>query len=127
MFTDIEGSTALMEGLGEAKWLDLLEWHNGAVRQQAGLFGGTVVKGQGDGFMIAFPAVGSAAACAVAIQRSLSAGWQGSPVAVRIGLNSGNVKAEAGDFFGRTVVVGGASPEPRLAARSWRPRSSKMA
>ena len=105
MFTDIVGSTALMEGLGEAQWLDFLEWHNGAVRQQAALFGGTVVKGQGDGFMIAFPAVGSAAACAVAIQRSLSAGWQGSPVAVRIGLNSGNVKAEAGDFFGRTVVV----------------------
>jgi adenylate cyclase len=105
MFTDIEGSTALMERLGEEKWLELLAWHNGAIRQQAVLFGGTVVKGQGDGFMIAFPAVGSAAACAVAIQRTLSAGWQGNPVPVRIGLHPGNVKVEAGDFFGRTVVV----------------------
>jgi adenylate cyclase len=105
MFTDVEGSTALMEALGEDKWLELLAWHNGSVRQQVTLFGGTVVKGQGDGFMIAFPAVGSAAACAVAIQRNLSAGWQGNPVAVRIGLHSGNAKVEAGDFFGRTVIV----------------------
>ncbi len=82
VFTDIEGSTALMESLGEPRWLELLDWHDGVVRQQTGLFGGTVVKGQGDGFMLAFSAAGSAAACAVAIQRSLSSGWEGVPMAV---------------------------------------------
>ncbi len=105
MFTDIEGSTALMETLGEDRWLELLEWHDAAVRQQTGLFGGTVVKGQGDGFMLAFSAAGSAAACAAALQRSLSTGWTGVPVAVRVGLHSGNAKVEGGDFFGRTVVI----------------------
>ena len=105
MFTDVEGSTTLMETLGETSWLELLEWHDRAVRQQTTLFGGNVVKGQGDGFMLAFPATGSAAACAVAIQRALSTGWAGVPVAVRVGIHSGNAKAEAGDFFGRTVVV----------------------
>jgi class 3 adenylate cyclase len=105
MFTDIEGSTTLMESLGEPRWLELLDWHEGIVRQQTGLFGGTVVKGQGDGFMLAFSAAGAAAACAVAIQRSLSSGWTGIPVAVRVGMHSGNAKVEGGDFFGRTVVI----------------------
>jgi adenylate cyclase len=105
MFTDIEGSTALMESLGEERWLALLDWHDKAVKQQTTLFGGSVVKGQGDGFMLAFPAIGAAAACAVAIQRALSDGWAGVPVAVRIGMHRGNAKAEGGDFFGRTVVV----------------------
>ena len=105
VFTDIEGSTALMEALGEQTWLEVLDWHDGAVRQQTMLFGGGVVKGQGDGFMLAFPASGSAVACAVAIQRTLSAGCEGVPVPVRIGMHSGNAKAEAGDFFGRTVVI----------------------
>jgi adenylate cyclase len=105
MFTDIEGSTALMESLGEESWLELLKWHDGVVRQQTLLFGGGVVKGQGDGFMLAFPAPGSATACAMAVQRALSTGWQGVAVIVRIGLHTGNAKAEAGDFFGRTVVI----------------------
>ena len=105
MFTDIEGSTALMESLGEQAWMELLEWHDGIVRQQTAVFGGSVVKGQGDGFMLAFPAAGSAAACAAAIQRALSARWRGVRVSVRMGMHCGNARAEGGDFFGRTVVV----------------------
>jgi len=105
VFTDIEGSTVLMESLGEQSWLELLGWHETAVRGQTALFGGAVVKGQGDGFMLAFLASGSATACAMAIQRALSAGWEGVPVPVRIGMHSGNAKEEGGDFFGRTVVI----------------------
>ncbi|HVB50694.1 MAG TPA: adenylate/guanylate cyclase domain-containing protein [Acidimicrobiales bacterium] len=105
MFTDVEGSTSLMESLGEPQWLELLEWHDSVVNQQSRIFGGKVVKGQGDGFMLAFPATGSATACAVAIQRALSAGWAGVQVPVRIGLHRGNAKSEGGDFFGRTVVL----------------------
>jgi adenylate cyclase len=104
MFTDIEGSTALMGALGEQTWMELLDWHDGVVKQQTTVFGGSVVKGQGDGFMLAFPAAGSAAACAAAIQRALSAGWRGVRVPVRMGMHCGNAKAEGGDFFGRTVV-----------------------
>ena len=105
MFTDIEGSTALMETLGEQRWLDLIQWHDTAVKQQTALFGGSVVKGQGDGFMLAFPAAGSAAACAVAIDRTLAPGWMGVPVPIRVGIHSGNARVESGDFFGRTVVL----------------------
>lgn len=105
MFTDLKGSTALMESLGEDRWLDLLSWHDAIITQQTAVFGGTVVKGQGDGFMLAFPAAGAAAACAMAIQRALDDGWAGVPVRARMGLHTGNAKAEGGDFFGRTVVV----------------------
>jgi adenylate cyclase len=105
MFTDLEDSTALVEALGEARWLELLSWQAEVVTQQTATFGGTVVKGQGDGFMLAFPAAGSATASAIAIQRVISGGWMGVPIAIRIGLHAGNATAEAGDFFGRTVVT----------------------
>ena len=105
VFTDIDGSVALMESLGEQRWLELLGWHNGIIQQQIAVFGGSVVKNQGDGFMLAFPAVGAAAACAVAMQRCLCSAWEGVPVSVRMGAHFGNATAEGGDFFGRTVVV----------------------
>jgi adenylate cyclase len=105
VFTDIEGSTSLLESLGEERWLELLAWHDAAVRAQTARFGGGVVKGQGDGFMLAFPASGSAVACATAIQRAMSDGWEDVPVPVRIGLHAGNARAERGDFFGQTVVI----------------------
>jgi class 3 adenylate cyclase len=42
MFTDVEAP--LMETLGEESWLELLEWHDRAVRQQTTLFGGSVSR-----------------------------------------------------------------------------------
>ncbi len=105
MFTDVVGSTALMEELGEQKWMEVLERHSSVVNQQTVIFGGSVVKTQGDGFMLAFPAAGSATACAVALQRSLLGGASGVSLKVRMGIHCGNAKAEGGDFFGRTVVL----------------------
>jgi adenylate cyclase len=105
VFTDIESSTALMERLGEESWSTLLEWHNELLTRHTAAFGGTVVKGLGDGFMLAFPATGAATACAVAIQHSLASGWNGVPVSVRIGIHFGNAREASGDFFGRTVII----------------------
>lgn len=105
VFTDIENSTVTMEAMGDARWLALLAWHEEQVRQQVSVFGGTVVKNQGDGFMLAFPAVGAALACTIAIQRAVSVGFESTPVAVRVGVHVGDATANSGDFFGRTVVV----------------------
>jgi class 3 adenylate cyclase len=123
VFTDIVGSTALMEQLGEQQWMELLDEHSKNVRQQTSVFGGVVVKGQGDGFMLAFPAIGSAAACAVAIQRSLVTDSDGIALGVRIGIHYGNARLEDDDFFGRTVVVaarltGEANGEEILVSRA---------
>ncbi len=105
MFTDVVGSTALMEELGEEKWIQVLHEHSDTVRRQTSLFGGVVVKSQGDGSMLAFPALGSAAACAIALQRALREASDDVHLQVRIGIHIGNAKSEGGDFFGRTVIV----------------------
>jgi class 3 adenylate cyclase len=104
-FTDIADSTELMGTLGEERWLELLAWHDHVARSQVEVFGGTVVKGQGDGFMLAFASPGSAAACAMAMQRVLSQGWEDVPLSVRMGLHCGTAKSEDGDYYGRTVVI----------------------
>jgi len=105
MFTDVVGSTALMEELGEERWIQVLHDHSETVRRQTSLFGGVVVKGQGDGSMLAFPALGSAAACAVALLLAVREGSDGVTLQVRIGIHVGNATSEGGDFFGRTVIV----------------------
>lgn len=105
VFTDIEGSTILMEQLGEESWSAVVEWHNQIITRSTATFGGTVVKGLGDGFMLAFPSPGAATACSVAIQNMLGPGWNGVPVSVRIGIHSGNASETSGDYFGRTVVI----------------------
>jgi adenylate cyclase len=105
VFTDVVESTALMEQLGESRWIELLDWHSELVKQQTKMFGGSVVKNQGDGFMLAFAAVGSAAACAIGVQREINKGFDGIAIQVRMGIHSGNATEEGGDFFGRTVVV----------------------
>ena len=53
-FTDIEDSTKLNALLGDRRWLDVLRVHNVVVTDITAEHGGTVVKGQGDGFMLAF-------------------------------------------------------------------------
>jgi class 3 adenylate cyclase len=82
----------------------LVDWHNQIVMGHTAAFGGIVVKGLGDGFMLAFPAPG-ATTTAFAIQNSLASGWNGVPVSVRIGIHSGNAREASGDFFGRTLII----------------------
>ena len=55
----------------------------------------------GDGFAAAFSTAGAATATAVAIQEGLAA--SGSPLRVRIGLNTGETDERGGDYFGPTL------------------------
>jgi class 3 adenylate cyclase len=107
-FTDIEGSTATMERLGEEAWVDMLRAHNGVVRGLVGEHGGDVVKSQGDGFMLAFRSASAAVACAVDLQRAVgrsNAADVERAVRVRIGVHTGNMFELDGDFLGRSVVL----------------------
>jgi class 3 adenylate cyclase len=108
LFTDLEGSTALTERLGDRRAYEVLRVHNAAVREQVAAHGGFEVKSQGDGFMVAFQSARDALACAVAIQRALAsgcAGASGEPLRVRIGLHTGEAIREADDFFGKAVIL----------------------
>jgi class 3 adenylate cyclase len=108
LFSDIEGSTALNERLGDVRWLELLRAHNRLVRDQVQASGGFEVKSQGDGFMIAFPSARRAIQCAQAIQDAVAADLgkhSDGPVRVRIGLHTGEAIRQEFDFYGKNVVV----------------------
>lgn len=104
-FTDIEDSMKLNVFLGDQRWLDVLHVHNDVVTQVTNDLGGTVVKGQGDGFMLAFPSARRALNCAQAIERAIGDAFPGpgSMIRVRIGIHVGETVQEADDFFGHAV------------------------
>lgn len=70
-FTDIEDSTKLNGLLGDDRWMAVLHVHNGVIESVTAEFDGTVVKNQGDGFMLAFPSSRRALACGLAIQQAI--------------------------------------------------------
>src|SRR5204862_2136024 len=72
MFTDIEGSTNLVEALGDDAWQGVLHWHDDTLRSLFAEHKGEEVVGTGDGFFIGFDCPDEALACAVAIQRRLA-------------------------------------------------------
>jgi class 3 adenylate cyclase len=116
LFTDIEGSTALAQRLGDKAYHALLAEHNRILREQVARHGGHEVKSMGDGFMVAFASAARALACAVDIQKAFAAYNQEhteESIRVRIGLNTGESIEEAGDYFGTAVTLAA-----RIAARA---------
>ena len=105
VFTDIEASTEIAERLGDRHWLDLLRWHEDIIRTEANRCNGSVVKSQGDGFMLAFSAASHALDFAGAVQSRTAIGSQGQPVRVRVGINTGDAIRDRDDFFGHAVTV----------------------
>jgi class 3 adenylate cyclase len=104
MFTDIEGSTQMLAELGDDAWLELLRWHDAALRQLFARHHGVEVhqKGGGDGFFVAFPSAAAGLDCAIEIQQRLEATPEGT-VLVRIGVHWADVVHSSGDFSGRGV------------------------
>lgn len=106
LFTDIEGSTALTQRLGDAAAREVLRRHELIVREQLKAHGGSEVKTMGDGFMASFGSTTKAVECAIAIQRAVAApGGSPEQLRVRIGLNAGEPIAEEEDLFGTAVII----------------------
>jgi DNA-binding NarL/FixJ family response regulator len=101
VFTDVEGSTAMVDSLGDEEARRLLRRHDGLVREVVAEHDGLEVEHEGDSFMLAFPSARRAINCALAIHRALADG----AVRVRIGLNTGDVIAEEERYFGRAVFL----------------------
>ena len=105
-FSDIEGSTALNERLGDRAWVALLGRHDRLIRKYVAAHNGHIVKSQGDGFMIAFGDAEQAVRCGLDVQGSI--GTLGKPVAgvrVRIGIHMGRSVRRGDDLFGRNVAL----------------------
>ncbi len=105
LFSDVEGSTALTDRLGDAKARELLREHEGIVREALKSHGGSEVKTMGDGFMASFSSATKALECAIAMQRAFAEHNESAeePIKVRVGLNSGEPIAEDDDLFGTAV------------------------
>jgi predicted ATPase/class 3 adenylate cyclase len=90
LFTDIEGSTRLLQRLGD-RYRAAIDRHGDILREAISLGGGTEVGTEGDAFFAAFPTSPGALAAAVHAQRTLAAeAWpEGLPVRVRMGIHTG--------------------------------------
>jgi class 3 adenylate cyclase/tetratricopeptide (TPR) repeat protein len=108
MFTDMEGSTATIDRLGDATAREMLRIHDEVVRAALAAHGGAEVSHTGDGLMATFRSASGAVACAIAIQRALAHHGRTHPdlpIRVRIGLNVGEPIAERELLFGAAVNV----------------------
>ena len=105
MFTDIVGSTNLVEALGDEAWETMLRWHNTALREVFTAHGGEEISTTGDGFFVSFDSPDLAVAAAIAIQRRLAEhrSTQGFAPQVRIGLHASDATQVGGDFHGKGV------------------------
>jgi class 3 adenylate cyclase len=102
MFTDIVGSTNLIETIGDEAWEDILRWHDETLRTQIAQHRGEVVHSTGDGFFASFAETAEGVACAVAIQRRLDEHRRrhGFAPQVRIGLHAAEATLVAEDYAG---------------------------
>jgi DNA-binding NarL/FixJ family response regulator len=103
LFTDIEGSTRLLEHLGDTRAREVFRAHDAIVRDAVERGDGTEVEREGDAFMIAFSSARRAVESSIEIQRSIARSEV--PLRVRAGLNTGEVVAEERGYFGRAVFV----------------------
>ena len=85
LFTDVEGSTKLLDELGAEGYAEALTEHRRVIRKACAAEGGVEVDTQGDAFFFAFPTAPGALAAASAFTAALASG----PIQVRVGLHTG--------------------------------------
>ena len=105
MFTDVVGSTSLVEALGDEAWDTLLRWHDATLREVFTAHEGHEISTTGDGFFVSFDSPEAAVAAAIAIQRRLAdhRQKQGFAPQVRIGLHASDAQMVGANFRGKGV------------------------
>jgi len=105
VFTDIEGSTALLKRLGD-RYAELLTQHRRLLRETFAAYDGQEIDTQGDAFFFSFPRARQAVAAAVEAQRAhAEATWpDGVDVRVRMGLHTGEPLVGEEGYTGLDVV-----------------------
>ena len=102
LFTDVEGSTRLLQERGAAGYAKALAEHRRILREAFGAQGGVEVDTQGDAFFVAFPTAPGALEAARAIIEGLKAG----PIRVRIGIHTGTPHLGEEGYVGEDVHKG---------------------
>jgi class 3 adenylate cyclase/DNA-binding CsgD family transcriptional regulator/tetratricopeptide (TPR) repeat protein len=108
LFTDLVGSTELLDRMGDDAAEVLRRTYFSMLRQAVAEAGGREVKSLGDGLMVAFTSPVKAVSCAVSMQRAIDEHNRRNPesgLQVRIGLHAGEPVRDEEDLFGSSVVV----------------------
>ena len=103
LFTDVVGSSSLLNRLGEEAAHELRRRHFALLRDAVSHHTGHEVKSLGDGLMVEFASALSAAECAITMQRAVDS--CGDPLALRIGVDVGEPIREDNDLFGAPVIL----------------------
>jgi len=105
MFTDVVGSTNLVEALGDEAWDTLLRWHDTTLREVFTAHEGREISTTGDGFFVGFDSPELAIAAAIAIQRRLAEhrAKNGFAPQVRIGIHASDAQVVGTNFRGKGV------------------------
>lgn len=105
LFSDIEGSTRLLQRLGD-RWAEVIAAHNRIMREAFAATGGGEVDRQGDAFFAVFPRARHAIAAAASAQRQLAANeWpEAVELRVRMGLHTGEPGVSDEGYLGLDVV-----------------------
>ena len=106
LFTDIEGSTRLVQELGPEAYGDVLARHRDLLRAAWAAHDGIEMGTEGDSFFVVFASAPAAVAAAVDAQRALAAGafpHGVDSVKVRMGLHTGLGVVSAGTYVGNDV------------------------
>ena len=124
MFTDLAGSTTLVEAIGDQAWRNLTVWLDGEMRKLFAEHRGREVDHAGDGFFVTFASPADAIDCAVAIQRRLVSHRRlhGYAPQVRIGIHFGPATQAESAVRGAAVhraarLCGAAEPDSILVSR----------
>ena len=99
LFTDVEGSTRLLEELGDEVYGEALAEHRRVIREACAAHGGVEVDTQGDAFFVAFPSAPGALAAAA----ELTAGLRAGRIRVRVGLHTGTPVVGEEGYVGSDV------------------------
>ena len=126
LFTDIRGSTALYQRIGDLNAFQLVQQHFDLLRETTVRHGGAIVKTIGDAVMAAYPdaaaAVGAALDMLGAIER-FNKDQPERPVLLKIGIHHGAAIAvtlnDELDYFGQTVNIASRVQEMADAAEIW--------
>ncbi|HYK94270.1 MAG TPA: adenylate/guanylate cyclase domain-containing protein [Candidatus Dormibacteraeota bacterium] len=105
LFSDIEGSTRLLDAIGAEAYSAILERHRAILRAAFARHGGREQGTEGDSFFVIFDSAREAVLAAVESQRGLATEvWpDGVDVAVRMGLHAGEASASAEGFVGLDI------------------------
>jgi class 3 adenylate cyclase len=106
VFSDIEGSTALLKQLGDDAYAELLKTHRRLMREAFAQYSGQEIDTQGDAFFYSFQRAREAVGAAVAVQRAHQEhAWpQGVTVRLRLGLHTGEPAVGDDGYTGLDVV-----------------------